>query len=280
MSKKKIFITVQQPQAPEKPLDNKQFNLDLVSLIVNVILAGVAIYVLFLTRKQTQSSIKSVEIAKQVFEDTKRYNEQTRRYNEDMFNFQKAASDSSALDSKKQFELQTQVINTQLKSLADAERRFILENEPYLQIAKLLVNSGSFGNYNYRSIEVDLTNLGKQPVQITKQRYFFKFLRIDGYLKPSDYDFILQDLNKKKFSRYPLMVSSSNISSYTDIQSKNKEPQIPTGLMFVDVFPYYAGEIHYYNVISQKKKVYKFLAEIKAIDKVGYNLIYSMNENE
>lgn len=263
MSKKKIFITVQQPATPEKPIDNGDFYLSLSGLIVNIILAAVAIYVLFLTRRQTQASIDSVAVAKQVFEDSKKYNEET-------FKFQKQQAEDALADTKKQFELQNAVIQSQIKALEDTQTRFEIENEPYLEIKNysvLMTSSTSEIN-----IVWEFTNFGKHPVKIYESRQYYSYN--EGYTVND----LVQLLQTKSFIPSNKYISRESPSKSLNLVPSTAEER-PT-VYANRIHPFLSvGEVHYINLITNKKKLYRYVAQARNVNSLNYELLKSENEN-
>jgi hypothetical protein len=113
--------------------EKRNYRLNLIGLIINSILAVVAIMVLYFTFKQTRASIesanaaiKSVELGDSVLKITKKYNDSTLK-------LQKENDSISSVENRKRFKLDSLSMTSQINSLKETQNRFELENETHVE---------------------------------------------------------------------------------------------------------------------------------------------------
>lgn len=151
------IIKVKVIQTPEQLPDSKEsfyrkwnFRLVVYSFILSVILAIVAVWVLYLSREQTKASIESVKLANSVFKDSK-------AYNESVIEQQKLRDSINKINDEKRFTLDSINIASQLSSLLQTQTQFELENEPFVELTNFAIKDENLFSFNIK-------NYGKYPI--------------------------------------------------------------------------------------------------------------------
>jgi len=243
----KVIIHSQNTQDNQED-DKRNYNvnrfglgINAIGVIINTILAIVALAVFGLTILQTRSALKSVSLAKQTLDSTIAFNNLTLKS-------QKEADEINEKRLKEKFDLDKESLKAQIEALNSAKSQFTIGNEPFLQLSNLA----------YSKLEVDkpvttdlfVENLGNYPVKIIS----FKSITL-----PSEYvaESYLKEVpeNSKYAGQYvikgsPLSMKSTsknllNIPTYEAVNSEKYHIHL-------------IGKIIYKNLISNKDKIYTF----------------------
>lgn len=178
-----------------------------------------------------------------------------------------------------------------IKALQEAQTRFQLETQPYLEIINPVI--ATFKSYAPLDISYEIKNLGSQNVKIFEEEVGVIFVvknKIDvfsqnpyKYIKPikpmSSNTYISKESPKKMFFNNDKTSGFINYEDYYDVLNDKK------------IICFY-GTYIYFNFITNKKRMYRFIIVVKGqVDKItnafnmqGYEYLYNDNvdilENE
>lgn len=249
--------------------ENKNYTLNKIGLIINSILAIVAIIVLYFTFKQTKASIdssnaaiKSVELADSVLKITKLYNESTLK-------LQKENEANSSMENRKRFTLDSLSMSAQIISLKETQKRFELENETYVEANNFYFQLND--ENGIPKMRWALSNLGKYPVRIVASRclLYYQYKTISSTIPQFPFTDELKPLNLFINNLSPSLQSSDfrrlNATELFHLKSKT-------------LIICFAGEVHYKNLITKKIRVNKFLITTESINTSSYRYEYNITQ--
>lgn len=225
-----------------------ELDIEFFGFIVNVILAGVAIYVLFLTKKQTK-------VAKDALETTIKNNDYIGRTQE-----------QALINNNRQIEERNRIENERIE----------LENTPFLQIEDFKLNySGTI----IEGFSYNLHNLGKYPTKIIEDRSNI-ILELDytSGLPLYNAEKHLIGLHQRKIRKVGQYVTFNNPikvnESYYNIETDSSKFSPP---MQEHPMIYVSGEIFYKNLYNNKDMLYSYVIFLYYLE--SKRLRFFLNEN-
>lgn len=236
-------------------LKRKEILISQISIVVNIIIAFLALGTFFYSMKQTDASIKSVGLADSVFRDTKKYNSVA-------IALQKENAESSAKENDRQFQLQSRSVEAQITTLKETQRRFEVENEPTLEIDDFAVNSIS------KKLDVSffIYNKGKSTAEI-----FFDKGGIEGS------DLSLLDLKLKNYIgnfKKGIWVKNTTYLSNLKPYKTGSNKEIKEDIKKTIIFTY---SLIYKSVITSKRKRYDVIVAATVGNSNEWRILYNKN---
>ena len=238
-----------------------------IGLGVNIILAVLAYVVFNETQIQSKAAVESAKasvasagFADSVFKETKIYNDSTLK-------LQKEASILEDSLNRKRFSMDSSGLQSQILALRSSQRRFEIENEPYLEVRDLVI-SPEADSIKYR-FTYTVYNLGKHPVKLIQTRFNVLF----GYT--IDNRIILGELNKQQITPQNSYVTNSVPSRLTNINTAPKEVYIRMNMGGYN--SYVSIQYYYINLITKKKYLFTTILKSSVLNAVSFEPLKSEN---
>jgi hypothetical protein len=216
---------------------------------------------------QYKSSSDAVIVAQNSLDSSAKYNRKT-------LEIQIAANksaDSTEIEKFKRdtasFNLQKQSVDAQIKALKETQNQFIVANDPALQAINFMLNFSSKGT---PEVKYDLTNLGKQYVNIVNYR--IGLATSERILNNTEIDSLI-DNKMVRYGRSKIILGNIPQSMFALDSTITVFKTTPYGKRFITAI----GEIIYINPIGNKHKKYRFAAKINSVGGVNYEMIYNRN---
>jgi len=165
------------------------------------------------------------------------------------------AYENSKLDNKKRFDHDSASLQAQIASLDTAQKQFEVENTPYLELTGFKFLSFSPGKG--MKFEYKINNLGRQPVKILTDSMGWGLTKFDVtdlndsifFYKPKDRvnSYLIRE------NSLPIIVGDS------DNLTQEHYDEIVKEFYFVTI----VERIEYINLITGKRRFYRFKAQMK-----------------
>lgn len=239
------------------PNNSKLFDftiIDLLSFLLSLATAIIALRVWKLTQEQTKSAIKSVELAEKVFIDNKLTNDHS-------LTLQQQAADREKKETERRHQIE--------------KDRFEIENAPFLELEQLLIKRTQL---TVTGIEFSVRNLGKFPVKITKQAFMLTpITKTDNHIKLDINAHWNNLLNRPLEDKIQYLTNQTPILYNRDSEHTNNGfEDFPA--IFEDQQIFFTGYIEYLNLINKERMIYRFIASPVSYN--GTRFSFWFNENE
>jgi len=197
--------------------------------------------------KDSKTASNAATIADSTFKATKRYNDSSLKIQERVFK----SNDSNSKKSLK----------AQIASLKETQKDFGITNEPYLEITKAYIDTFVVGKFVY--VNYIINNLGNYPVKIIGSKAYTAVRKTDPFKESSNKQSAFNNL--RIINQY---VIKENEMGYSDISPMILTQGNYNAITKYGYFFWFFGNIEYINLITKKKKEYRF--SIKMVpNKIG-----------
>lgn len=246
------------------------------SVGINALLAAFTLIAIYFTYEANSTAKRANESA----ERSARFNDSISRENlrlaQIMFAEQIESSEAKDSIDSINLNISQRGLEAQIKSINDANDRFIRENRPYLQIGAFYFTSFKVGEKI--EFKYDVFNLGNQPVIVLDRRVNVNIMTVINRKIYIDRNVFQGSSKEEKIMGYigkePLM-----LKFYSDTIMDADTFQ---GLMEDKLGFYFFGELKYQNLITKKIGRNKFciFVSIKAsLNTTSSNSAFIYNEN-
>lgn len=251
--------------APESTCKRDWFDISM--LVLNILVAGVTLFLFNETKEANRISRASMDSANVALGVAKKANE----ISEANYKLALAISKSDDSISIINLELNRKSVEAQIKSLKETQKQFEIINKPYIE----------FRDFRWTKFEPDekfqiaytIVNLSNATLKITKRRLFLysnghpiELKNVKNYNDKRTNETRISYFNKEN-------QISENFISQADIPKAMFDIVVhQMGIKF-----YFAGEIEYENEATKKRRLYKFYIEKFLPPSTSYSIIYNEN---
>jgi hypothetical protein len=256
-----IVVNVIQPKSSQPKIANWIAGL---SVLISFGLGVITLFLFLQTKKQAKSSQDAATIAQNTFELTKKYYQKNFKQT-DSIEASKFKRDTAA------FNLQKKELDAQIESFQQANRKFVIDNEPMLDMSNVSIhetpNDTLPVGYTIRNSANGAVSVYSQAdtIIIADKDRSIEFLE-----NPT------KEIDKIKTRKDPMMVNSTPV----DVGIGKKVIFNPKKFGNKKAFFYFLGKMCYTSQYNSHRRVYSFIYRVYPIkDRSEWEWIYSSNKN-
>lgn len=235
-------------------------------MLITTLFAGVVAYQVYKEAQiQTSEAKKATDIAKEALK-------QTIEDNNRIYELQKIQMNQAKEDAESQFVLQRKSLDAQIATLQQAQREFIKDNEPVLEMTNVdSININK--DTGLITFKYNINNYGNRAVQFRSISSAMWVPKMKGDLfKGSGLEEVL-----KKSNIALAYITPSKPFKREFTATKSISPEILNEFVYSRCNFYFMERITYYNYINNKEMVYDFIIKLNYSKKLYWD--YLLNKN-